>query len=188
MISTRKAPMTFADFCDELLSHELLLNQQFAPSASIIFDLIAQKLGGGNPFGFHSGPRPFRPRYPERYPSQYNNGMTPMGMSSFPRNQHSSTCPARHSGLPPNGPFGPAYGSSGHAYGSSGHAYGPSGLGSLSHSPCQIRLLSTTQHLRISNGLLIVELIPTLQMNLKIWQSSSHSRVLIQKQWGMEMV
>jgi hypothetical protein len=131
MISTRKAPMTFADFCDELLSHELLLNQQFAPSASINFDLIAQKLGGGNPFGFHSGPRPFRPRYPERYPSQYNNGMTPMGMSSFPRNQHSSTCPARHSGLPPNGPFGPAYGSS-------GHAYGPSGLGSLSHSPCQI--------------------------------------------------
>jgi hypothetical protein len=111
MISTRRAPTSVADFRDVLLNHELLLNQQFAPSVNSSFALLAQKPGGGN----SSSPRPFRPHYPQRYPPRYNNGRPPMGLSSFPRNHNSSPRPAGHSdpnGSSPNGSSGPALGSS----------------------------------------------------------------------------
>jgi hypothetical protein len=119
MISTRKAPMTFAEFRDELLNHELLLNQQTAPSATSTFALTAQKPGGGNTFGFPSGPRPFKPHYPQRYPPQYSNAKPP----SMSRNHLSFPRPAGHSGPP---------------HGSSGPAYSSSGPGSSSRPPCQI--------------------------------------------------
>jgi hypothetical protein len=42
MVSTRKAPMTVVDFPDELLNHELLLNQQTASSVNNNFALLAE--------------------------------------------------------------------------------------------------------------------------------------------------
>jgi hypothetical protein len=117
MISTQKAPMTFADFRDELLNHELLLNQQTAPAATSTFALTAQKPAdppSGYPSGssgYHSGPRPFRPHYPQRYSPRFH-GRPPMGMSPNPRPQRSlSPRPAANSGPPFSGNSGPPFGS-----------------------------------------------------------------------------
>jgi len=101
-VTTREKSLSFEDFQDVLLDHEMLLNQQQAAAADMsTFALFAQKSGTRNPNQRQKGTQPFS-RFPQHFnrppqqfsrpPSRFNQySKPPRGFPGFQPRPHPSS-------------------------------------------------------------------------------------------------